>query len=172
MFSPVPERQKSCRVAARCRATPNMAKFVPTTEHRHQVTVLMLYGMPHAAIAETILNPSTGKPLSESAFRKYFAQECKTLAAQMNAKVMASLYQLATDRKVKDAARARAATFWIARADALRARAEANGMHDDAIEGTAEEVPRLERRVEIPADLSGLSDDELHELARRAVALD
>lgn len=142
--------------------------FTPTRSHLHTAAVLLLAGVQHDTIAQAILNPATDRPISVQTLRAKLLPEARRLVAEMNGKVHMSLFQMATGENVQHGPKVAAQRFWIMRQDDLRRRAEDQAR---VIDAQADEIPADEITVTIPKDLSQLSDDELHSLARRKIAL-
>jgi hypothetical protein len=72
--------------------------FEPAAEHRSLVETVAGFGLLHRDICLLIVNPHTGKPVSEPTLRKNFKAELAVGAVKANAKVVQSLYQQATTK--------------------------------------------------------------------------
>ncbi len=71
-------------------------KFVPTSEHRAQIEALAAYGIPQTAMCSLIVNPRTGRPISESTLRKHFRDELESGLWKAVASVASCLYEMTT----------------------------------------------------------------------------
>ena len=90
---------------------PGRPPFEPTEAHRSHVETLAGFGLPHPQICQLIINPQTGKPISEKTLRLHFAAELETGVAKANSAVAQSLYKRATSAAGHQAVTA--AIFWL-----------------------------------------------------------
>jgi hypothetical protein len=84
--------------------------FKPTKDHRALVLSLVGFGIPRAEICNLIINPESGKRITQPTLRKYFKNELETGLATANAKVAQALFRQATG--VGNQA-VTAAIFWL-----------------------------------------------------------
>jgi len=75
-------------------------RFEPTADNRTTVETVAGFGLLHRDICLLIVNPHTGKPLSEKTLRANFKAELAIGAVKANANVVKSLYQQATKGNV------------------------------------------------------------------------
>jgi len=61
--------------------------FVPTADHRNTVKVMKGLGIPEEQICLTVINPTTGRPLSRRSLEVHFKRELATGATEMTALV-------------------------------------------------------------------------------------
>lgn len=72
------------------------AAYEPTAEQRRLVETMAGYGIEQLEICKHVINPKSGKPLSPKTLRKAFRDELDTGMTKANAKVVESLFILAT----------------------------------------------------------------------------
>ena len=95
-------------------------KFVPTVEQLTTVKVMVGLGITEQRICLSIINPQTGKPISESTLRRAFRREIDTGQAELTALIGNMVINTALGRKPvggepikSDAARIHAAMFYL-----------------------------------------------------------
>lgn len=76
-------------------------QFRPTAEQRGVVDGMIALGIPEADIAHLIINPETGKPITEPTLRKHFAAEIATGATKLKAEVGRLVVNTMLGRKAK-----------------------------------------------------------------------
>lgn len=74
--------------------------FEPTAEHRTTVETVAGFGLIYRDICLLIINPHTGKPISEPTLRGKFKRELAVGTVKTNANVVKSLYTQATKGNV------------------------------------------------------------------------
>jgi hypothetical protein len=89
---------------------PN-APFQPSGEQRQLVTLMAATGATQEQMRSQIINPNTGKPISDKALREHFREELDNATARLNALVAGNLFSIATSKTHKQAATA--AIFWL-----------------------------------------------------------
>lgn len=87
-----------------------LPEFVPTTEQRVTVQVMMACGMKRPDIARVIINPHTNLPITIKTMAKHFAYEIKHGLEQSNAMVARSLFQKCLGNSPQSVA---ACIFWL-----------------------------------------------------------
>jgi len=95
----VARRKKAVAKKQGARRWKGMPPFRPTAEQRQQVELMAGLGMTQEEVAVVILNPRTGKGISDKTLREHFRQELATGRSKVKAKVAASLFKKATDDK-------------------------------------------------------------------------
>jgi hypothetical protein len=70
-------------------------KFAATAEQRTFVSIMSAAGVEDHNIASAIINPLTGKPITETTLKKFFRHELHKGRALANARVIAALYKSA-----------------------------------------------------------------------------
>jgi hypothetical protein len=71
-------------------------RFEPTSEQRAVVEACTAFGIPQDQIAQLIINPHTGNPVSESVMREKFRAEIATGATKFHLKVASGAAKNAT----------------------------------------------------------------------------
>src|SRR5260370_32903068 len=72
-------------------------KFEPTAEQRDNVELLAAVGTTHDLIARMIVDPATGRHISDKTLRKYFRDELELGLAKANGIVGGKLFEMASD---------------------------------------------------------------------------
>jgi hypothetical protein len=94
--------------------------FVPTTDQRNTVKIMVGLGSPEDKICLTVINPQTGKPISKSTLRRAFRHEIDIAQTELNTAVGTALVDAALGKRPaggepikSDAARVSAMTFYL-----------------------------------------------------------
>jgi len=84
--------------------------FNPTDEQRMQVRIMCACGFPQEQICERVIDPRTGKKISDKTLRKAFRAELDAGTEAANAIVAQSLFKKATGNGPQSVT---AAIFWL-----------------------------------------------------------
>jgi hypothetical protein len=68
-------------------ARPGQRFFIPSTEQRNNVKVMVGLGIPHAEICRMVLNSQTDKPIDQKTLVKHFSREIESGTTEVHVRL-------------------------------------------------------------------------------------